>query len=120
MKKCRLHKDQVGFPEGSIDNNADGEMTIQERSSFFGSGIIIVVDVAILIAIIKRAGIAVAVAITISGGVGIAVNFASSINRHSSITIPVALRVNAFHFGIVRSFSGPLGTGDRCIVGGHV
>lgn len=121
VEKCRLHKDQDGFPGGLIGNDADGEMAIQERPSFFGSGITIVVGVAVLIANIKRARIAVAVAIAIPGGVGIAVNFAGSVDRHSSITSPVALRVIAFvHFGIVCSFSGPLGTGDRCVVGRHV
>lgn len=121
VEKCRLHEDQIGFPGGLIGDDANGEMAIQERESFFGSGIAIVIGVAILIAIIKRAGIAVTVAIAIPGGVGIAVSFAGSMDRHSSISIPVALRVIAFvHFGVVPSFPGPLGTGDRCVVGGDV
>ena len=107
MKKCRLHKDQVGFPRGLIGNDADGEMAIQERPSCLGSCITIVVGVAILIAIVKAARIAVAVAVAIPGRVEIAITVA----LHSIARV---------HFDIVHGSSATLSTGDRCIVGGHV
>ena len=107
VKKCRLHEDQVGFPRRLIGNDADGEMAIQERPSFFGSCITIVVGVAILIAMIKGAGIAVAVAVAIPGCVGIAI----TVTFH---------RITGVRFDSVHGSSAPLSTGDRCIVGGHV
>ena len=119
VEKSRLHEDQVRFPRSSIGNDANGEMAIQERSSFFGPCIAIVVGVAILTIVIKRAGIAVAA--TSPGLVGIAVDFASSTDRHSSITITIALQVVHFvHIDIVHSLSGSGGTGDHGIVGGYV
>lgn len=64
-------------------------MTIQKRSNFFESCIAIVVDVAILTIVIKRVEIAI-VAINLEF-VKIVVNFASSIDRHFSIIITIAL-----------------------------
>ena len=121
VKKSRLHKDQVRFPRSPVGNDADGKMAIQERSSFFGPCIAIVVGVRALIIAIKRAGIAVAVAVTTPGFVGMTFDFASSTDRHSNITITITLSVLDFvHFDIVHNLPGSGGTGDHDIVGGYV
>lgn len=123
VEKSRLHEDQVRSSRSSVGNDADVEMAIQERSSFFKPCIAIVIGVTVLTIAIKRSGIAVAVAVAVTSPrfVGIAVNFASSTDRHSSITITVALHVLDFvYFDIVHNPSGSGGTGDHGIVGGYV
>lgn len=121
VKKSRLHKDQVRFLKSPVGNDADGKMVIQENLSFFRPCIAIVVGVRALIIAIKRAGIAVAVAVTTPGFVGMAFGFASSTDRHSNITIMVALSVlDSVHFDIVHNLPGSGGTGDHDIVDEYV
>jgi len=54
VEKSRLHEDQARYSRSSIGNDADDEMAIQERSSFFGPCIAIVIGVAIFTIVISE------------------------------------------------------------------
>jgi len=84
MIKCDLHENHVRFFQCLIENNDDGEMSVQKCSSLFRLSITVIINAAVIVVDrIHQAEIAVTIILTSSAEIAVTV-----------IIIPVCIHIN--------------------------
>lgn len=135
-KQSSFHKDEVGFPWGSVGDNTNNDMSIEEYPSLFLSGIAFIVSikvvigvelailstgrnriaflVAVITAVLVIITVAVAVAFAIAFPGSITANVAAKIDRHNGLTVVPPLPVIAtLTIGLVRFLPALRSCDDR-------